>query len=279
MVTLYLAHYGTKGQKHGVRRYQNPDGSLTPLGRAHYGVGAARTATVKAVKTVASKSGAAISKAGTAIRKKVRPTSQELDEQIAKEKERIRYNNRRKELAKMKKTGVIPEDVDSKNKKTEGSKGKFSEMTDQEINARIDRLKKEVELAKLESLKNMGPMERMVADSLGNGLAKGVGKLAESAVTKAGGVVLDGIFDDSGGKQKKDKPKQSDNKPKESNSKDTPQESRAVRRTRSAKEKKAALEAEEELRKYKREHPGTVRKVVKSVQEHYKSDKEKQSES
>ena len=35
----YLVHYGVKGQKHGERRYQNPDGSLTPEGREHYGVG------------------------------------------------------------------------------------------------------------------------------------------------------------------------------------------------------------------------------------------------
>ena len=35
----YLEHRGIKGQKWGRRRYQNPDGSLTPLGRQHYGVG------------------------------------------------------------------------------------------------------------------------------------------------------------------------------------------------------------------------------------------------
>lgn len=35
----YLQHHGVKGQKHGERRYQNPDGSLTPEGREHYGVG------------------------------------------------------------------------------------------------------------------------------------------------------------------------------------------------------------------------------------------------
>lgn len=37
--TDYLAHYGVKGQKHGKRRWQNEDGSLTPEGREHYGVG------------------------------------------------------------------------------------------------------------------------------------------------------------------------------------------------------------------------------------------------
>lgn len=34
-----LCHYGIKGQKRGVRRYQNTDGSLTPAGKQHYGIG------------------------------------------------------------------------------------------------------------------------------------------------------------------------------------------------------------------------------------------------
>lgn len=31
-----LMHYGVSGQKHGLRRYQNEDGTLTPEGRARY---------------------------------------------------------------------------------------------------------------------------------------------------------------------------------------------------------------------------------------------------
>ena len=35
----YLIHYGVKGQQWGKRQYQNLDGSLTSLGRSHYGYG------------------------------------------------------------------------------------------------------------------------------------------------------------------------------------------------------------------------------------------------
>ena len=33
----YLVHYGVQGQKWGVRRYQNEDGTLTEEGKARYG--------------------------------------------------------------------------------------------------------------------------------------------------------------------------------------------------------------------------------------------------
>ena len=35
----YLAHHGIKGQRWGIRRYQNPDGSLTAEGRKRKGLG------------------------------------------------------------------------------------------------------------------------------------------------------------------------------------------------------------------------------------------------
>ena len=54
-----LVHYRTPGSKNGQRLYQNKDGSLTPLGRIHYGVGKAKRAAKEEIegfiKTRASK--------------------------------------------------------------------------------------------------------------------------------------------------------------------------------------------------------------------------------
>ena len=36
-MSYYISHSGIKGQKWGVRRFQNPDGSLTEAGKIRYG--------------------------------------------------------------------------------------------------------------------------------------------------------------------------------------------------------------------------------------------------
>lgn len=42
MENTYLAHHGILGQKWGIRRFQNEDGSLTDEGYRHYGYGKVR---------------------------------------------------------------------------------------------------------------------------------------------------------------------------------------------------------------------------------------------
>ena len=48
-----LVHHGIKNQKHGVRRFQNYDGSLTPEGRIRYGVGKSKKGIFSKKKTAA----------------------------------------------------------------------------------------------------------------------------------------------------------------------------------------------------------------------------------
>lgn len=54
----YLIHYGTKGQKWGVRRYQNADGSYTQAGKERYYKNKDKKR--KAIGTVGALSGAII---------------------------------------------------------------------------------------------------------------------------------------------------------------------------------------------------------------------------
>ena len=46
----YLEHHGIKGQKWGIRRYQNPDGSLTEAGKAKLASGDAPRSTKRVAK-------------------------------------------------------------------------------------------------------------------------------------------------------------------------------------------------------------------------------------
>lgn len=64
----YLEHHGIKNQKWGVRRFQNPDGSLTAAGRIRYGV----TGAAKAAFKVGKKLGSATASAAKAGVKKAK---------------------------------------------------------------------------------------------------------------------------------------------------------------------------------------------------------------
>lgn len=56
-----LSHHGVNGMHWGIRRYQNKDGSLTPEGRRHWGIGdAIRGAKTNVQKYVKSKKAAAL---------------------------------------------------------------------------------------------------------------------------------------------------------------------------------------------------------------------------
>ena len=65
-----LYHWGVKGQKWGVRRYQNKDGSLTPAGKKRYDNWSddAKTATSLKKKNINEMSNAELKKLNERIR-------------------------------------------------------------------------------------------------------------------------------------------------------------------------------------------------------------------
>ena len=77
---MYLEHSGVIGMHWGQRRYQNPDGSLTTLGRIHYGIGQRRAAKAEAKKTKIMQSG----DAKTVLKYRKKLTDEEFDAAMAR---------------------------------------------------------------------------------------------------------------------------------------------------------------------------------------------------
>lgn len=80
-----LKHHGIPNQTWGLRRFQNPDGSLTPAGRERYGVGPARQSKTDQVKSATTKD------------------KERAKLQRAKAKQRLEKEKARLELEKLKK--------------------------------------------------------------------------------------------------------------------------------------------------------------------------------
>ena len=105
----YLAHYGIKGMKWGVRRYQNYDGTLTDAGKKHSSSRALsfkrRGRFIKEVgsntKIVDKQMGATISSIGEAVENRGKEYSRFRDRDIAKKAKLLSDDELKKNVYRM----------------------------------------------------------------------------------------------------------------------------------------------------------------------------------
>lgn len=186
-----LYHFGIKGQRWGVRRYQNPDGSLTALGKKKYGT-KSNFEKVQAAKKAAS---------GSKIKA-------QLDREKANARTQAEIEKYRKKAAKKLGKGEDSEDKndDSGGEKNEKKKtGK--QMSNEELRTATERINLERNYA--EAQKNYIMTNQQLAQlqpqkvSKGKEFAKKIWNYAvEPAVMNAGKKYLDNMLKDALGLDK-----------------------------------------------------------------------------
>ena len=138
-----LYHHGIPGQKHGLRRWQNEDGSLTPEGYIHYGYGKRDEKEKHDFKTYKAdlKSTRQMHKAtlsGEEERHRIREQAKTNRLIRKEERKQIREQARNERLFNREQQKI---NEDQRNNSIKNSK----KMSDEDLRKAIDRLKLEVE--------------------------------------------------------------------------------------------------------------------------------------
>lgn len=142
----YIKHHGVKGQRWGERKFQYKDGSLTALGRQHYGIGSwiksrfssAERGYRAAVKQKQQQQKIAVKKAKYAgdlkkmIKNKKYFTDAEIDQQIMDDTKRQQALNRLKDLSNADKIRRQNEKIEKREQKDARKAQKFEQKMQKE---------------------------------------------------------------------------------------------------------------------------------------------------
>ena len=155
-----LCHHGIKGQKWGVRRYQNPDGSLTNAGRKKYGTKTnfERVQAAKKAATIGVKKRKAMEKANARTAKEIAKYEKKAGLNKSESKSVVKSNSKPKTI---------------------------NEMTNEEIQERIDRINLENKLISLT------PQKVSVGQRFVNGVKGAAISIAKEKGTKIVGDYID----------------------------------------------------------------------------------------
>lgn len=170
--TQELWHWGIPKQKHGVRRFQNKDGSLTPAGRERYGVGPARKK-AGGEQDAETEGRPRTTDSETSASGKKRDISEYSDEELAavikrKQQEAMLRDLMAKEEAANKKPEPAPQQTAAKDPMQE----------------KIVKLKQQKELNQLKS--EAHPVRSMVKNALSKAASETLGTMAKGAMLYMG---------------------------------------------------------------------------------------------
>lgn len=172
--TNYLEHYGILGMKWGVRRYQNPDGTLTAAGKKRYG-GDGSTRKTSFGERFYTKAANAVQRDADDLRKNGYDKEADAVQKVAD-----------KNLQRARDAAIKAERKEAmRNRRT---------MSDKEIRERIDRIRLEEEYKRVtqESLKTG---KDTVTDILASSGKKAAGIVTVAAMVYSVKAALKGNFD------------------------------------------------------------------------------------